>query len=113
MLLLVKLVLRLLAQNFAVTDLLQNVSTDRVMLFFLEVIVRVLQVVRPMLAGVSVNASNETVLLGVNFLLVFLRVLRDISLVFELLLDSAEFYSTLVGSLQEKLLGVRESVDHF
>ncbi len=83
------------------------------MLLFLEVVVGVLEVLRPMLAGVSVNASDKAFLLSVYFLLVLLRVVGDISLILELLLNSAEFYSTLVGSLKEQLLGIREGVDHF
>jgi hypothetical protein len=83
------------------------------MLFFLEVVVCVLQVLRPMLAGICVHASLEPLFVVQDFLLIFFGVMRDISFVFELLLNSAELYSTLVSSLQEELLGIGEGVDHF
>lgn len=113
MLLLVELVLSLFTEHLTVTNLLEDVSSDGVMLFFLEVVVRVLQVLRPMLAGICVHASLEPLFVVQDFLLIFFGVMRDISFVFELLLNSAELYSTLVSSLQEELLGIGEGVDHF
>lgn len=99
MLLLVQLILGLLAEDFTVTDLLQNIGSDRAMLLFLEVVVRVFEVLRPVLARVSVHTRLKSFLVVVNFLLVFFRVMGDISFVFELLLNPAEFNSALVGSL--------------
>ena len=99
MLLLVQLILSLLAEDFTVTDLLQNIGSDRAMLLFLEVVVRVFEVFRTVLASVSVHTRLKSFLVVVYFLLVFFRVMRDISFVFELLLNPAEFNSTLVGSL--------------
>lgn len=83
------------------------------MLLFLEVVVGVFEILRSMLTSISVNSRNKSFFLGVHFLLVFLRVVRDVCLIFELFLDSAEFYSTLVCSLKEQLFGIRECVDHF
>jgi len=83
------------------------------MLLFLEVVVGVFEVFRTMLASVSVHTCLKSFLIVVNFLLVFFRVMRDVSFVFKLLLNPSEFNSALVRSLEEELLGVREGVDDF
>ena len=83
------------------------------MLLFLEVVVGVFEVFRTMLASVSVHTRLKSFLIVVNFLLVFFRVMRDVSFVFKLLLNPSEFNSALVSSLEEELLGVREGVDDF
>ena len=83
------------------------------MLLFLEVVIRVFEVFRAVLASVSVHTRLKSFLIVVNFLLVFFRVMRDVSFVFKLLLNPSEFNSALVRSLEEELLGVREGVDDF
>jgi hypothetical protein len=69
------------------------------MLLFLEVIISVFEEFRSLFTLVGVDTCDETIFIVVYFFLIFFRVLRHISFILELLLNSAEFNSSLIGSL--------------
>ena len=73
-----------------------------------EIVVRVFKELGVIVIGVLALFKAGSFILNARFVIV--GVLEEVTLMFELLLDASEFYSPLVGSLQEYLLCVWEGL---